>query len=245
MKPEECEMLKHMHGIVRIQYDQEEMAGDCTLFEQAPVAAVEAQESFPFFLQSMSAGSFSTLAPVMRGEEYFTTPHVCMGYYHGVQIRLLDCTYCERTCEPYTAYMQHFESKKNGADAVLEEAQDILKRREAGELNEDGSTTGGQQSDEEWAQTISKASFDREQAKLFLVSLLGRNNMGLDRPQTIVTKSVNDVISLLGDGVRYQNVSYETFMIQGVSGTELPSQKPSTMRAFRSLTSFPTSQPTC
>ena len=59
-----------------------------------------------------------------------------MGYYHGVRIRLFGCTYCERTCEPYTAYMKHFESKKNCADAVLEEAKDILERREAGELNE-------------------------------------------------------------------------------------------------------------
>ena len=134
----------------------------------------------------------------------------------GIQIRLLDCTYCERTCEPYTAYMQHFDSKKNGAVAFLEEAQGILKRREAGKLNEDGSIPGGQQSDEEWAQIRDKVSFDRAQAKLFLTSFLGRNNMGLDRPQTIVTKSVNDVVALLGDGVRYQNVSYETFMIRGV-----------------------------
>ena len=55
--------------------------------------------------------------------------------------------------------MQHFESKKNGADAVLEEAQDILKRR-AGKLNEDGSLPGGQQSDEEWAQIRDNVSFD-------------------------------------------------------------------------------------
>ena len=40
--------------------------------------------------------------------------------------------------------------------------------------------------------------------------------MALIRPQTIVTKSVNDVIAPLGDGARYQNVSYETFMIGGV-----------------------------
>ena len=74
----------------------------------------------------MKAGSFSTLAPVMRGEEYFITPQVRMCYYHGVRIRLFDCTYCEHTCEPYKAYMGHFELKKNGADASLAEAQDVL-----------------------------------------------------------------------------------------------------------------------
>ena len=73
-----------------------------------------------------------------------------MGYYHGVQIRLFDCTYCEKTCEPYTAYMEHFETKKNGADALLDEAFSVLKLRKAGKLNEDGSTPGGLQSDEEW-----------------------------------------------------------------------------------------------
>ena len=40
--------------------------------------------------------------------------------------------------------------------------------------------------------------------------------MALTRPQTIVTKSVNDVIALLGDGARHHNVNYETFMIGGV-----------------------------
>ena len=79
-----------------------------------------------------------------------------------------------------------------------------------------GELAGGQKTNEEWGQIMDKASFDREQAKLFLTSLLGRNNMGLDRPQTIVTKNVNDVISLLGDGVRYRDVSYETFNINGV-----------------------------
>ena len=63
---------------------------------------------------------------------------------------------------------------------------------------------------------MDKASFDREQAKLFVTSLLGRNNMSLDRPQTIVTSSVNDVIAFLGHVVRYQNVSFKSFTIAEV-----------------------------
>ena len=63
---------------------------------------------------------------------------------------------------------------------------------------------------------MDKAPFDREQAKLFLTNLFGRNNMSLDLPHTIVTKSVNDVVALLGDGVRYHNVKYDSFIIDEV-----------------------------
>ena len=112
----------------------------------------------------------------MRGEEYFTTPHVRMGYYHGIQIRLLDCTYCERACEPYEAYMCHFETKKNGADEKLEEAREVLERRKEGKL------AGGQQTNVEWEQVVEKQSFDREQANIFLTSLVDRSNMSIGSP---------------------------------------------------------------
>ena len=102
MGPEEYEELKRMHGIIRIQYDQEKMANDCNTFEQAPILVEPGKErGFPFFLQSMKVVSFPTLAPIMRGEEYFITPQVRMGYYHGVRNHIFDCTFCERTCEPY------------------------------------------------------------------------------------------------------------------------------------------------
>ena len=65
MGPEQYEELKHMHGIIRIQYDQEEMTRDCNTFEQFPTqVGVGEERGFPFFLQSMKAGSFSTLAPI-------------------------------------------------------------------------------------------------------------------------------------------------------------------------------------
>ena len=141
-----------------------------------------------------------------------------MGYFHGVKIQLFDCVYCKRTCEPYKEYMEHFVTKKNGAGRVLDKTQDIVKRRAEGGNCEtdplDGTVPGGQTTDEEYHKIIDKASFDREQAKLFLTSLLGRNNMGINRSQTIVTKSVNDVITLLGDGIRYKDAQLETFMIE-------------------------------
>ena len=42
------------------------------------------------FLKKMTAGSWGTLAPVLRGSEYYTTPHVRMAYDHGVKIKLFD-----------------------------------------------------------------------------------------------------------------------------------------------------------
>ena len=45
------------------------------------------------------------------------------------------------------------------------------------------------------------------------MGLTGRNNMSLDRAQTIVTKSANDVVCLLGDGIQYKNVQMDDFVI--------------------------------
>ena len=41
----------------------------------------------------------------------------------------------------------------------------------------------------------------------------GRNSMRIERPQTLVTKNVNDAISLLGDGAQYQKVEVVAFRV--------------------------------
>ena len=58
---------------------------------------------------------------------------------------------------------------------------------------------------------IRKAEFDRTLAKLFLNGLLGRDNMKITRGQTIITKSANDIIHVLGDGLNYQKADIVPF----------------------------------
>ena len=53
MTDEPYEMLKNMHGIVRIELDQRDL-------------------KLPFFLKKMQYKSFETLAPVMEGGEHET-----------------------------------------------------------------------------------------------------------------------------------------------------------------------------
>ena len=61
--------------------------------------------------------------------------------------------------------------------------------------------------------TIAAKTFDREQSKLMINALPGRNNMAIDRKQTMITSSQNDVICLLSDGLEYQEVQAESFTI--------------------------------
>ena len=81
MTDEHYEMLKSMHGIVRIEFDQRDL-------------------KFPFFLKKMRHKSFETLAPVMEGGEHYTVPHVRMAYHYGVKIRLFECEYAKETRGP-------------------------------------------------------------------------------------------------------------------------------------------------
>ena len=60
---------------------------------------------------------------------------------------------------------------------------------------------------------VDKYSFQREQSKLFVNSLPDRNNMRIDREQTIVTRSQNDIICLLADCLNFQKVNFDTFHI--------------------------------
>jgi len=178
MAKEHYDQLKDMHGMVRIRFDQRAL-------------------QFPFFLKKMRQGSWGTLAPVLQGCEYYTTPHVRMAWDHGVKIQLMECEYTKETTEPYGEYMAHFAEMKNGADAAKEAAQKELKEKPERKVELD--------------KVIQKAEFDRTLAKLFLNGLLGRNNMRIARSQTLITKSANDVIHCLGDGLAYQKAEVVPF----------------------------------
>jgi hypothetical protein len=93
MSDREYLMLDSMHGVVRISFDQSALP-------------------FPFSLVKMTEGCWSTMAPVIFGEEYYTTPHVRMAYAHGVKIHLYDCRFTRDTWEPYAGYMGLFAKKK-------------------------------------------------------------------------------------------------------------------------------------
>ena len=149
MTKEHYKQLKGMHGLVKIDFDQSSL-------------------KFPFFLKKMTCKSWGTLAPVLKGSEYFTTPHVRMAFDYGVRIKLYDCEYTTQTREPYGEYMGHFAKMKNGADADKKKAEKELK----GEVTE--------RREKELDSAIRKAEFDRTLAKLFLNGLLGRNNMKIE-----------------------------------------------------------------
>ena len=106
MTLEHYKQLKDMHGMVKIEFNQNSLG-------------------FPFVLKKMTSGSWGTLAPVMQGSEYYTTPHVRMAYDHGVKIKLFKCEYAKETMEPYNEYMGHFGKMKNEADATKKWAQGL------------------------------------------------------------------------------------------------------------------------
>tara|TARA_Y100001963_G_scaffold154732_1_gene244166 strand:- start:726 stop:4754 length:4029 start_codon:yes stop_codon:yes gene_type:complete len=149
---------------------------------------------FPFFLKKMEHGSWGTLAFVQTAEEYYTVPHVRMAWDHGVQIKLFECEYAMETMEPYKAYMDYFGAMKNAADASKAECKALLKQ------NPD---------DGEVQSRMQKAEYDRTLAKLMLNGKLGRDNMNIARPQSVITRSGNDIVNLLADGNSYRGVRIE------------------------------------
>ena len=141
MGQEQYDKLENMHGLVRISFDQSAL-------------------KFPFFLKKMQEGSWETLAPVLKGEEYYTIPHVRMAWDHGVKIKLFDCEYTADTMEPYQAYMDHFAKMKNEADATKTWAKEELKKCK-------------DQASVDLKKVVQKADFDRTVVKCFLNGLLG------------------------------------------------------------------------
>ena len=83
--------LEDMHGAIKLRFDQTELA----------------ERRFPYFVVGMGCGVHSTLALVMRGEEYFTTPVVRMGYHLGMDNEVFECEYTEKTCEHYAGIHVH------------------------------------------------------------------------------------------------------------------------------------------
>ena len=65
---------------------------------------------------------------------------------------------------------------------------------------------------EEMSKSLSsllKATYARTVAKLFPNGLLGRNNMKLDRAQTLITRCPNDIVCLRADGQAFRSVQIQ------------------------------------
>ena len=158
---------------------------------------------FPFFLKKMQYKQMETLAPVMVGSESYTTPHVRMAYKHGVKIKLHFCEYAKETREVYGEYMGHFAQVKNDADAVIKSLGQTYDKIEFHLWSEEDQNS------------CIKATYERTIAKLFLNGLLGRNNMKLDRMQTMITRDPNDVTCIRADKQSFRNAQVEDITCGG------------------------------
>ena len=110
MGREEYGELENMHGLIKIRFDKFKLL-------------------FPFLLFSMQSDSSWTHAPVMHGEDYYTTPFRCAWLFDipGMEIHLFDCEYCKDTCKPVKQYMGMFEELKNKTSQSKKEAEETLK----------------------------------------------------------------------------------------------------------------------
>eukprot|EP00965_Chrysotila_dentata_P244184 6205819-Pleurochrysis_carterae.AAC.1 len=163
---EHYDELYNMHGLIEITFDQ----SAC---------------KFPVFLKKMeSRNGFQTLAPVMKGREYYIIPHVRYAMDYGAKIWLHKAEYCNQSHEVYTKYMTEFVKMKCDADEIYDDKAQPQSERDA-------------------------ALTRRTVTKLMLNSLIGRNNMSIDRKQLCLTRSMNDVIALTSDDVNYSNVLIE------------------------------------
>ena len=96
-----------------------------------------------------------------------------------------------------------WEKHKNAADEVIRKSKEGLK------------VSKDEEEKEKLSEEIQKATFNRTQSKLFANSLPGRNNIKIDRAQTMITQRANGIVCLLGDGVAYQNVKLDCVEIGG------------------------------
>eukprot|EP00965_Chrysotila_dentata_P065294 2163761-Pleurochrysis_carterae.AAC.1 len=104
--------LFSMHGLVEISFDQSTCA-------------------YPVFVKKMECDGFQTLAPVMRGREYFTIPHVRYAFDHGCKIWLHKCEYTTKSREVFTEYMTKFAKMKNENDKIVKDTTRSAEEREA------------------------------------------------------------------------------------------------------------------
>ena len=135
----------------------------------------------------MIKGNWQTLSYVNKSTEYYTIPQVLQAFDYGIRIQLHDAEYTTHCVEPYVKYMAIFMKVKQDADEVIQKVREEQPIKDK--------YTNDQK------KILVKANFDRTLAKLFLNGLLGRGNMKLERPQTIVTKNVNDIIHFLSSNI--------------------------------------------
>ena len=183
-----CEFLAELHGDIRIEFDQSSL-------------------KFPFFTKKMQHKQFGTLAFVRKGGDRFIIPQIRMAYDLGVKIRLFDACFTFDSWEPYNAYMNLYKEKKNAADRViktLEEKHGCVNKT----FKPDSEQYPQAECDEDRSK-YQKAVYDRTIAKLFLNALLGRNNMKIDRKQTMITRSFNDIVNLCCDDSSYSSVDVQ------------------------------------
>ena len=216
MAIEHYEELENMHGLIQIRFDQTALG-------------------FPYFLKKMQEGTWQTLAPVNKGTEYYTIPQVRHAFDCGVSIWLFDAEYTTHTFEPYKGYMSIFMKMKNDADGVAASSKkEIADSKKAIQLLANAPKDNSAplqlhillqlltaclkahvrtpQQIELLKNALEKAAFDRTLAKLFLNGLLGRNNMKIERAQTLITKSGNDVVDILGDTMNYKRQEIESYL---------------------------------
>ena len=149
----------------------------------------------------------------MQGEDVFIIPHIRLAYNKGCKIYLHECYFTFDGCEPFQNYIDHFEKMKNEADSEKAKYKDLHKASKSEEhLNE-----------------IRKAEFSRSLAKLCLNSCYGRYNMKIDRSQTLITASPNDVISCFGDD-SFRDVNVENLQLMAKKYIQSATRKVLMMR---------------
>lgn len=177
------EQLKTMYGTVEVHFDQSELGQ-------------------PVLLKKLESKVHSSLTYVLTGRDWYTVPQIRQAYHYGVRIRLFKCRYTKECDEPLRAYMEHYESVKNNCDKRLEEIKKEAK--DAGANPKQRHTWP-----EDLKREFRSVSVIRASTKLKLNGLPGRLNMKIDRSQTLVTHSVNEMLAIWCNDVQYKNAQME------------------------------------
>jgi len=127
------------------------------------------------------------LTYIRSGKDWFATPTIKHAFDYGVKMTIVQGYYVTDKFNPFDDYMGIFEKMKNEADSQRAALKDA-----------------GMKDSAEYR----ACEYNRYFAKLMLNSLLGRLNMQAKRQQTVYTKSINDLMTILGDEMFYQDVSY-------------------------------------
>ena len=156
-----------------------------TMYGSVRVRFDQSRVVWPSLLKKMTCGPWQTLTYVLEGEERYTIPQIMHAFDRGARIWLRDCDYTTACFNPFHEYMHKFEKIKNDADLVKKELETVAARTP------------------EEVEGLQRACYDREIAKLFLNSLLGRLNMKVDRTQHVITRSADDVVTAVFNDERF------------------------------------------